>query len=113
MPTISQNIQAVRDQIIAEPAGGPTGRRIGEQGIAALLNGIGTDEWRTYMENFATSAEQLDRLVGDDADFMAGEWGKQLLAYVVAGSPCMSGTEMSLVTEGLPQAMKDILDDGV
>ena len=111
---ISQNIQNIREQILAEgEAGGPVSTRIREQSILALKHGIESADWVLYMSNFADGNDQLRRLCGRDETFNETPYGTQLIAYVAAAGPCTVNTGLRLVTDDMDQDMKDRLDDGV
>lgn len=67
------------------------GRRIAEAGVAAIMNGMDSDEWKKYMALFCDTREELQHLtVVDpvhDPDYMP-----QMRAYMVANAICASDT---------------------
>lgn len=92
--TIRANIKAIRREILLECLGDnkPTTRRIQDEAIQALLNGMSSDQCRTYMREFADPniPAQLRRLMGEDG--AAGdETKRKARAYLIANGTC--GTE--------------------
>lgn len=107
--SISENI---KDKIL-EQENDPTGQltdELQEQSIAAILGGLGSDAWKTYMNNFADAdrPEQLARLMGEGS--AAGDpYMRKEIAYLVANAACGSITRTKL-----DQNLNDgLLDQGL
>ena len=82
--------------------------------MKALYAGIKSDEWKEFMSKFAANEKQFIRLCGDDAEFMKPKnYGRILLAYLVAATPCMSGTSLRLITEDLDEKLQGRIDKGL
>lgn len=107
--TILGNIQRSHRLIIEDPEGyGKTeAKRLGDLAIVAILGGMNSTAWRNYVQNFASTPEQLARLSGDD-EFMSVEYGPETLAYIVANSTCTTDTH--LPTTGLSDGNKGTLN---
>lgn len=91
---------------IEEEAADPTGQvadRLQDEAIEALLFGLGTDAWTTYMNNFADSPEQLKRLTAKDAT-ATDPYMRKALAYLVSNAVC----GVTTITR-----LKDRLEDGL
>lgn len=110
---ITENLHNVRLAIKANP-GGKTDIDIQEQSIKAILGGMKSDDWKTYMSHFNSNEPQLNRLRGLDEPFMKHPtgWGPKILAYIVAGGPCGIGTTLSMPDE-MNVLFKKLLDDGL
>ena len=67
------------------------GTRIGRAAVAAIMNGIGSDEWKRYMALFCDTREQLQRLTVEDTD-NEEDYMPQMRAYMVANAVCFSET---------------------
>jgi hypothetical protein len=69
----------------------PIGKALNEAAVLALLGGIGSPPWASYMAVFADNPEQLDRLTvkqDEDEPFYIS----QMRAYIVSNAICDSGT---------------------
>lgn len=110
---ITDKIKAIRRAIRANP-GGATDIMIQEQSVAAILHGMSSAEWRTYMSNFKSNDAQLNRLIGQDPVFMNDptQWGPKILAYIAGGGPCGGGTALSLPDQ-MDIGFKALLDNGL
>ena len=86
---IGQNIEDVRQQIIA---GTVSGRTVAEEAKAAMFAGLGSIEWETFMGRFADNDDELNRLCGRDEAFNKRDWGLFCLAYIVGDGTCTSET---------------------
>jgi len=64
--------------------------KLQDEAVEALLGGIGSDAWKTYMQNFADSPEQLARLTAEDpADPATNDpYVRKALAYLVSNAIC-------------------------
>ncbi len=107
--SIAKNIKSK----ILEQQNDPTGQitsELQEQSIAAIIGGLGSDAWKTYMKNFvdADSPDQLARLMGED--LAAGDpYMRKEIAYLVANAACGSITRTKL-----DQNLNDgLLDQGL
>jgi hypothetical protein len=107
--SIRENIQ----NKIKEQEDDKTGRvtsELREQSLAAILGGLGSDAWETYMKNFvdADNPKQLARLMGEDE--AAGDpYMRKEIAYLVANASCGSITRTKL-DQGLSE---NLLDKGL
>jgi hypothetical protein len=90
--TIRANVKAIRREILLECLGDdkPTTRRIQDESVLALINGMTSDQCRAYMRNYAKTDAELKRLMGEDGT--GGDTTKQKArAYLIANGTC--GTE--------------------
>jgi len=90
--TIRANIKAIRKEILLECLSDdkPTTRRIQDKSVTALINGMTSEQCRTYMREFAKTDAELKRLMGEDGT--GGDKTKQKArAYLIANGTC--GTE--------------------
>lgn len=79
----------------------------------AILGGLGSSDWRVYMEYFAAGdVEHLRRLTGLDRQFNESEWGKESIAYMVANSTC-DVTTTGRTTNNMTPEMIDNFDYGL
>jgi hypothetical protein len=101
--TIVERIQQLIDEGKADTTD-KVSDQLQEQAIAVILEGLGTDAWRTYMSNFADPErpEQLARLMGED-DAGQDPYMQKALAYLVANATCGIFTRGRLIER---------LDDG-
>lgn len=62
------------------------GFKLKQQAINAMMGGIGSPEWKSYMSLFADNVEQLNRLTvpQDNED----SWLAEARAYIVANAIC-------------------------
>ena len=97
---------------VKTPAGALKGATMQNQCGLAILNGIKSPEWKTYMCNFASNPDQLKRLIGEDAAFMQTTWGPHSLAYLAANSTCGTGTTVN-TKANMPDLMIQALDAGL
>ncbi|HEX5873603.1 MAG TPA: hypothetical protein VFY60_03085 [Pyrinomonadaceae bacterium] len=74
--TAMQNA-AIRDKL---------GNDLKKAAIKAMMNGIDSPEWVSYMSLFAENAEQLNRLTVPQPD--EETWQTESRAYIVANSIC-------------------------
>lgn len=77
------------------------GFKLKQAAIEAMMAGIGSDAWKSYMSLFANNAEQLNRLTvrGENEEL----WLLESRAYMVANSICGadSTTQTSLRVDAL------------
>lgn len=66
------------------------GRVLRNAAINAIMGGIGSDEWKTYMSMFADSDEQLTRLTVPPAS--GQQWLREAQAYIVTNAICSGDT---------------------
>lgn len=107
---IMKKIQALSDSVSAGNVS--LGERIQREAVAAILGGKGSPAWETYMRNFHSNTDQLERLLGNDTQFMNSTWGKLTLAYIAGDGTCGGGTTIG-TGRNMPKAMKDHVDNGV
>jgi len=86
---ISDNIAAIRDQIIAEGHGSPLGQRLKRKALDAISGG--TSQWVSYMTEFAKSPQELARLIPTDGTENDPAMN-DARAYLVAKAPCATDT---------------------
>jgi hypothetical protein len=103
--TILQKI----DEVIATEKTDQTGQissKLQDEAVAAILGGIKSDAWKTYMKNFADTPEQLARLTAEDPKDPATNdpYIRKALAYLVSNAVCGLDTVTRL---------RDRLDDGL
>lgn len=113
---IFKKIKAYSD-LMKTPGGATTANRIQKESVAAVLGGRQSKEWETYMKNFHSNAEQLQRLLGNEGtgegEFMdPNSWGPTILAYIGISGTCGGGTTMGPVTD-LPSSLINRLDAGI
>lgn len=102
MTNIIGNILKVKETIINEGAGSPTAARLRRKALNAILGG--SNEWVTYMREFATTPEELARLIPTDESH-ADDGMNDARAYLVAKAPC--GTDTVTTFE---QTITEVLD---
>lgn len=95
--TILENI----NKKIAEAVADETGKvsdQLQDEAIAAILGGIKSGAWETYMKNFvdADRPEQLLRLKGEDSA-KDDPYMQKAIAYLVANATCGIFTRLRLV----------------
>jgi hypothetical protein len=102
------------DEIHKKVKGGDTdlGERIQTEGVKAVLYGVQSRYWQKYMENFHSNPKQLQRLVGEDTEFMNSEYGGVILAYIAGNSTCGTGTTVD-TGRNIPETMKAELEEGI
>lgn len=93
--------------------------RLQSEAVEAICGGLGSEAWKKYMCNFASNPDQLQRLIGNDVDFMKKEknpYGRETLAYIVGNSTCGvptdAGTSRNIQAAQLGDLDRD-LDDTV
>jgi hypothetical protein len=82
------------------------GLRLKTASIAAILKGIGTTEWETYMKIFADNQAQLDRLTIPAANDPT--WIRESRAYIVSNAICGA-----ITTTRTHLLVDERIDDGV
>ena len=85
---------------------GQVADKLQDEAVEAILGGITSDAWETYMRNFADSPEQLARLTAKDPEDPATNdpYMRKALAYLVSNAVCGLDTVTRL---------KDKLQDGL
>jgi hypothetical protein len=101
--SIEERIRVVQAEIKQDPTG-KKGDIIRNQAIAAIYSGLGSQEWHTYMENFATTPAELARLTTRDGD-ACHPYIPLARAYLVANSVCLPGS-----TDNLLQGIEGFID---
>lgn len=79
-----------------------------KESVAAVIGGIESDAWETWMRRFHSNDLQLQRLLGNDN--LDPQYKNEVLAYVGGGGVCGGGTNMSLVLN-MPDTYKTALDN--
>lgn len=100
---IEDNIRA-KQAAIKQDKTGKLGDAIRNQAISAIYSGMDSPEWKTYMQNFANTPEELARLTSRDGDG-CHPYIPLARAYLVANAVCLPGT-----TDNLLQGIEGILD---
>jgi hypothetical protein len=102
MATIRKNIFLVSEAVVRdagdETSGGKLGAQIQALAVNAIVGGIGSEDWKTYMSLFADNKGQLARLSAED-DFAKkpeNHWVKVSLAYLASNGVCGAATTGSL-----------------
>ncbi|MBA3711710.1 MAG: hypothetical protein H0W76_04570 [Pyrinomonadaceae bacterium] len=86
------HVAVVRDKVVPNEAGqkGELGKAIGKLAVKAIMGGLKSDDWKTYMSLFADNAEQLKLLTeetqGEDS------YLPEARAYIVSNAVCAAGT---------------------
>ena len=104
--SIRGNIEAVIEAVKI-PENIDLGNELQQKAIAAIMAGIGTSEWRAYVQLFAKSSEQLARLMGDDraqTDYMMDVARTYLIGNGVCGA---------ITVDRLLYGVDDKLDEGL
>jgi hypothetical protein len=80
------------------------GLRLKQAAIAALMGGIESDAWKSYMSLFANNQEQLNRLTvkAEDEDWTVTESRAYIVANAICGAD--STTQTSLKVQGVIDA---------
>jgi hypothetical protein len=73
------------------------------QAIRAMYGGIKSEDWKTYMGNFAETKSQLDRLTTLEGDNLP--YVRQARCYLIANAMCLPGTD-----GGFLEGIEDVLD---
>lgn len=110
--SILKNIEnKIKGQV--EDTTGQVTDKLSEESIAAILGGLGSPAWKTYMENFVDTdgpdrPKQLERLMGEDS---AGSdpYMQKAIAYLVSNGSCGSPTRTKLTL----QLEDGLLDQGL
>ena len=99
--TISANITAkataIQDEAVAFEAGEitktPIATEVREKSTAAIIQGQPNQAWKDYMQLYATTDAELNRLVVNDNN----DDRQQARAYLVANGMCSMGTGRRLI----------------
>jgi hypothetical protein len=93
----------------------PFGEDMKNAAIEAIMNGLGSEEWKAYMSLFADNAEQLTRLTTEqatDEDYLP-----QMRAYIVSNAVCggFTGTRthLNIDREKIDLGLSDVEDGTV
>jgi hypothetical protein len=90
---IIRNLEKMHVAVVMDTFNGSVkkvGQNLTEHAVAALLNGFGSPEWKTYMSLFADNEEQLKRLTEVSPNDKA--YYAESRAYIVANAVCGAGT---------------------
>ncbi len=106
--SIMGNLKKVSAAVEADnDNGGNFGVRLRKSAINALIGGIRSADWMTYMSIFADNAEQLRRLTVVDEQ-NDPNWVKESRAYIVSNAVC--GANTTTVTTA---NVRDEIDEGL
>jgi hypothetical protein len=107
MPKIIEIVRARKAAIANNPA---EAQRTGDLARAAIMAGIASSDWRTYMEHFeGLDPDQLKRLLAQDATLgVALQDAKR--AYIIANGMCGAASpntqnldfKVNSIDDGLP-----------
>src|SRR5215212_1380017 len=88
MGNILENIGKIHIAVVKdkETGDGELGQTLGEFAVAAIMGGIKSEAWKTYMSIYADNADQLKLLteVGNPED----DYLSQTRAYIVSNAVC-------------------------
>lgn len=100
---------AVDDDNVNGNPPGALGKKISDAAVAAIMKGIGTAEWKSYMSLYASNKEQLERLTVEKATDLP--YFSLQRAYIVSNAVCDIGTNGHTANrvnasfdQGLPEA---------
>jgi hypothetical protein len=79
-----------------------------KESIAAVLGGMESPAWETWMRHFHSNESQLRRLMGNDN--LDPQYKDEILAYIGGGGICGGGTRMALPLN-MPDTYKTALDN--
>lgn len=108
---ISDKIDRIHE-FVSTPAGAGKGIELQEQASQAIKDGIESEAWRVFMNNFASNPAQLRRLRGQD-DFINKPWGLISLAYLPANAMCGTSTTANTKRNMPPQFIEALDGDGL
>jgi len=109
MPKIIEIVRARKAAIANDPA---EAQRTGDLARAAIMAGIASSDWRSYMEHFqGLSTDQLKRLLAQDAT-LGVALQDQKRAYLIANGMCGAASpntqtldfKVNTIDDGLPGA---------
>jgi len=103
MTHILANITAVKQKIIAEGPGSETAKRLKRKSLDAISGGA--SQWLPYMQEFATTPEELARLIPTDGT-ETNSGMNDARAYLVSKGACGTDTVTTFengITEILDQ----------
>lgn len=107
MSSIIENINRVAQAVVADTDnGGNFGFRMRHAAINAMMGGIHSAEWKSYMSLFADNAAQLRRLTVPDEQEPG--WLVESRAYIVSNAVCGANT-----TTRTAQDVREDIDDGL
>lgn len=96
---ISDNVMRVKRRILREMSEGTNvfTQEVQDKAVQAILKGFGENpECEAYMQLFAETPQQLERLMGRDGTTGAGHAGKdRARAYLMSAGPCGPDTVLS------------------
>ena len=104
-----------KEQEVKDDATGTVASDLQNKAVAAILAGVRSEEWKTYMQLFAENEDQLARLTATDAS-KDDPYMQRNLAYVVANAVCGAATTTetgSNVDESIDDGLLDDEDPGV
>lgn len=81
----------VLDQVAADSSG-TIGNVLSYKAVNAILNGIHSDEWKQYMQYFAQTPAELNRLTFNDTASESDPDVRQNIVYMVAYATCTTIT---------------------
>jgi hypothetical protein len=100
---IIDKVRQVKSALQADPVATQKNR---ERAVAAIGSGIGSAEWKEYMQQFADTPQQLARLTATDGTAQNPSL-KLARAYLVANAVCGPGTltNLDLTVDGIDDGL--------
>ncbi len=91
---IAEKIKESNDGIVKDIKAGnhEKANALGKLAAEAMFDGIKSRKWKEYMNTYITNQKQLERLCGEDAEYLANDDNKRALAYIVGNSICTVDT---------------------
>jgi len=89
------------------------GKKLGNAAIKAIMKGMDSDEWKSYMALFADNKAQLDRLTVEEAG--EDDYLPQFRAYIVSNSVCDAATDTRTghrVNKDIDKGLENEAEDG-
>jgi hypothetical protein len=88
--SIFKNLKRMHAAVIAQQINGasPLGQALNNAAVPALLGGMTSDAWKSYMAVFADNPEQLKRLTEVRQDPPEPPYVSQMRAYIVSNAIC-------------------------
>jgi hypothetical protein len=108
--SILDNILKKREELLKRDPTGQIAALLQEQSLAAILGGVKSKEWETYMMNFIEpgNTKQLARLTAKD-ETANDPYMRKAIAYLVSNAGCGA-----ITARGLANQLEDgILDSGL
>jgi hypothetical protein len=88
--SIFKNLKRMHAAVVAQQVNGESalGAALNNAAVKAVLGGMGSDAWKSYMAVFADNADQLSRLTQVRQTPPELPWVSQMRAYIVSNAIC-------------------------